>query len=272
MPSLTPNNPEEVMVIREVNPYITALSVPFFRFGLIKVGGRGTLVKMANGGVAVFSPVALTPDVKETVAKLGEVKYITALDIEHHIFLGPWHEAYPAAKVLGPAGLPEKRLKQKNETVPFFKVFDTKGAQSVDPEFDAEFETEYMPSHMNKEIVFLHKPSKTLIEADLFFNLPATEQFSKTGESPESGIFTKLFSALNNTKGEAIWQKRFLWYAISSGNRPEFNWSVERISKWDFDTVVPSHGDIMETGGKGIFEKVFGWHLAAAKRESDKTK
>jgi hypothetical protein len=37
---------------------------------------------MAAGGVAVFSPVALTPDVKKTVSSLGELKYITAPDFE----------------------------------------------------------------------------------------------------------------------------------------------------------------------------------------------
>jgi Domain of unknown function (DUF4336) len=37
---------------------------------------------MAAGGVAVFSPVALTPDVKKTVSSLGELRYITAPDFE----------------------------------------------------------------------------------------------------------------------------------------------------------------------------------------------
>lgn len=40
---LVPNNPEEVMVIRDVVPGITTLSVPFLRFGLIKFGGRATV-------------------------------------------------------------------------------------------------------------------------------------------------------------------------------------------------------------------------------------
>ena len=40
---LIPSNPEQVMVIRKVTPDITTLSVPFLRFGHIKVGGRGTL-------------------------------------------------------------------------------------------------------------------------------------------------------------------------------------------------------------------------------------
>jgi hypothetical protein len=79
---LIPSNPSEVMVIRQLTKNITTLSVPFSRFGHIHVGGRGTLVKLQSGGVAVFSPVALTPEVKETVSALGELKYIAALDIE----------------------------------------------------------------------------------------------------------------------------------------------------------------------------------------------
>ena len=70
-------------MIREVIPRtITTLSVPFSRFGRIKIGGRGTIVRLQNGSLAVFSPVALTDEVKQKVAELGEVKYITALDIE----------------------------------------------------------------------------------------------------------------------------------------------------------------------------------------------
>jgi hypothetical protein len=34
----------------------------------------------------------------------------------------------------------------------------------------------YFSGFRNKEVAFLHSPSKTLIAADLIFNLPATEQ------------------------------------------------------------------------------------------------
>lgn len=40
---LIPSNPSEVMVIRDITPNVVTLSVPFLRFGLIKVGGRGTI-------------------------------------------------------------------------------------------------------------------------------------------------------------------------------------------------------------------------------------
>jgi hypothetical protein len=230
-------------------------------------------VKLQSGGVAVFSPVALTPTVKDTITKLGEVKYIAALDIEHHIHLGEWHKAFPNAKIIGPEGLAEKRQKQKNEEVPFAVTFTTENrlTQTVDAEFDADFQYEYMPSHMNKELIFNHKPSKTLITADLIFNLPATEQFSKTGVAATDGILTKIFAGINGTAGAALGQKRFQWYVLSSGKRDGWAESTSRISKWDFNTIVPCHGDVIETGAKTVFEKVFEWHLAAAVQNAKKT-
>lgn len=266
---LVPQDPAKVMVIRDVVPNtITTLSVPFSRFGKIKVGGRGTIVRLQSGGLAVFSPVALTEDVKAKIAAMGEVKYITASDMEHHMFLGPWHAAYPKAKVIGPEGLPEKRKQQGNEDVPFSIVFTKGKNETIDPEFDSEFEYAYVPAHANKELVFNHKPTRTLIQADLLFNYPATEQYSKTGELATSGILTKLFGAFTNTHGKG--QQRFMWYGVSNGNkdRPGFNRSIEAIDKWNFDRIIPCHGDVIETGGKGIFRKVLAWHLEAAQESA----
>lgn len=264
---LIPSNPEAVTVIRDVVPgVIVTSSAPFLRFGRIKIGGRGTIVRMQNGALAVFSPTALTDELKQKVDSMGEVKYITALDYEHHIFLGPWYEKYPNAKVLGPEGLPEKRASQKNENVPFAVVFDAnkKDEIKVDPEFDAEFEYEYVHSHANKEIVFNHKPTRTLIEADLLFNLPAIEQHSKAGIDPSSGILTKIFSALTHTRGEAVGQRRFLWYMASKTDRAAFNESMARINAWDFERLIPCHGDVIEKDGKTTFQRVMKWHLDAA--------
>jgi hypothetical protein len=228
-------------------------------------------VKLQSGGVAVFSPVALTPEVKETVSAMGELKYITAPDIEHHIFLGPWHEAYPNAKVIGVEGLPEKRKKQKNEDVPFAAIFTKANRETIkiDSEFDSEFDHEYMPSHPNLDVAFFHKPSKTLIEADIMFNLPATEQFSKSGEAANSGILNKIWISLFNTNGAG--QKRFIWYAISLKDRTGYSASIAKINSWDFNTIVPCHGDVIENDAKGVFQKVFEWHLAAMQKASKKT-
>ncbi|KAK5713519.1 hypothetical protein LTR15_011219 [Elasticomyces elasticus] len=269
---LIPSDPERVMVIRSLTSTLKIFSVPFLRFGRIKLGGRGTVVQLASGNLAVFSPVALTETVKKELALMGtgQIKYITALDQEHHIFLSPWHEAFPDAKVIAPETLPAYRSKQNYPEIPKenWVLFRKNQPQTwkVGEEFDSEFDSEYVSAHQNQEIVFNHRPTRTLIQADLLFNLPATEQHSKAGVSATSGLLTKLFVGINNTKGEATWQKRFIWYAISSGDRTGFNKSVGRINQWDFERIVPCHGDVIEKGGKGVFEKVFGWHLDALRK------
>ncbi|KAG9201418.1 hypothetical protein B5807_07900 [Epicoccum nigrum] len=270
---LVPSDPAKVMVIRDVVPrVITTLSVPFWRFGKIKIGGRGTIVRLATGNLAVFSPVALTDEVKAKVASLGEVRYICAPDAEHHIFLGPWHAAYPQAQIMGPETLPELRAKDKSkESVPFTHLFkESKRLDSVSAEFDAEFDWEYVPSHANKEILFHHRPTRTLIEADYLFNSPSTEQFSKTGVDASSGIFTKIFGALTSTQGKALAQQRMIWWGTSAGDRKGFAASTARIDKWDFDRIIPCHGDVIETGGKEVFRKVLSWHLELARKEGFK--
>jgi hypothetical protein len=194
----------------------------------------------------------------------GNVAYLAAPDIDHHIFLSEWYKAYPSAKVIGMEGLPEKReANPETAGTPFTWVFTPKNKSTliIDPDFDAEFDYEYVDGHVNKELVFCYKPERTLIEADLIFNLPAHEQYSRTGQSAASGILTRVFNFIQNTEGTAVAQKRFIWYLVSSGDRPGFSRSVRRIDSWDFDRIIPCHGNVIETGGKGIFRKVLEWHL-----------
>jgi hypothetical protein len=37
--------------------------------------------------------------------------------------------------------------------------------------------------------------------------------------------------------------------------------SAKRAAAWDFDTIVVCHGNIVETGGKEAFTRVFAWYL-----------
>ena len=166
---------------------------------------------------------------------------------------------------MGPEGLLEKRRSQKNEDVPFSHVFSKeKPVTSIDPSFDAEFSYEFVHAHTNKEIVFLHKPTRTLIEADLLFNYPSTEQYSRTGIDARSGIFTKMFGFFTKTEGMA--QKRAIWYAMSARDRKGFAESMGRVDGWDFERIIPCHGDVIENGGKGIFRRIMEWHLEETRK------
>jgi len=199
------------------------------------------------------------------------VRYLIASDIEHHIFLSDWAAAYPNAKLIGPEGLPEKRHKASDSgdpkigKEPFAVVVTKENARTVKigDDFDRDFDMEYVHVHPNKELVFCYKPDKTLIQADLMFNLPAEEQYSRVPEDqkPQQGVLGKLFSGMQTTRGDAMGMKRFLWYVASRADRAAFNESVARIAEWEFDTIVPCHGETIVGDGKRVFEKVFAWHL-----------
>lgn len=231
-------------------------------------------VRLTSGTLAVFSPVALTADVKAKVAELGgRVGYLIAPDIEHHIFLSEWAAAYPEAKILGPEGLPEKRARAGQEDARIGKddqfafVFSAanKDPRGVSDEFAADFEAEYVGAHPNREIVLLYRPERVLIQADLLFNMPATEQYSRASEADRTAhpLLNRIWDSLLTTQGPAKGHKRAQWYAFSNGNkdRAGYNASVKKIDAWDFTTIIPCHGDVIEGDGKEVFRKIFEWHL-----------
>lgn len=136
----------------------------------------------------------------------------------------------------------------------------------IDAEFDEEFDVQFVPEHANKELVFCFKKEKTLIQADLLFNLPATEQYSRSRESATSGFLTRLFGYINSTQAPGLAQRRVIWYGISAGDRKGFAKSVARIDRWDFERIVPCHGDVIEQGAKSKFRMIMEWHLELARK------
>jgi glyoxylase-like metal-dependent hydrolase (beta-lactamase superfamily II) len=167
--------------------------------------------------------VALTPAVRAKIDSLGgNVRYLVAPDIEHHIFLSEWARAFPGAKLIGPEGLPEKRHKVADagsdpqigrEEFAVVVTRDNARRLSVDDEFDRDFEVEYVHAHPNRELVFVYKPDRVLIEADLMFNLPAIEQYSRVPEEqkPKQGLIARLATGIQSIQGDATGAKRLNW-------------------------------------------------------------
>lgn len=251
------------MVIRDITAKITILSIPFTISGGLKAGGRTTLIKLLSGTLAVFSPIRLTERVKDKVRSLGPVQFIAVLNIEHHLFLSDWVKTYPDAIVIGMEGLPDKRATRTDiEPVEFTHVLSaTNQTRGIHAAFDEEFEYEFIAASRNKDIVFHHKPSSTLIQADILFNLPAHEQYSGISNQ-DLDILTRIFNRILTTKGSLLGQKLILWHSVAQ-DRNQFANSILTIHKWRFDRMIPCHGDVIETGAKSIFDRATIWFTVA---------
>ncbi|KAF9028771.1 hypothetical protein BDZ89DRAFT_1133398 [Hymenopellis radicata] len=205
-------------VIREVAKDVWIFSKPFARGGLIPIGGRSTAVKLSNGGVWVLASTPLSTETKSTLDKMGPVEYIVSADRVHHLFLTEYKTAYPNAKVIAPADAVERH---GNKDLKFDGIW---GKDPPDTKYGFEDDIQhcYFSGFVNKDVAFFHPASKTLIEADLLFNLPPRSN------TPSPRLLAKF---------------PFL-------DREAMKRDAKTVSQWDFERIIPCHGDVIEQTGK----------------------
>lgn len=69
---------------------------------------RMTVVRLADGGTLVWSAICLDAAGMAQVEALGEPRLIVVPNRGHRFDVKPWHDRYPAARVLCPPGAREK--------------------------------------------------------------------------------------------------------------------------------------------------------------------
>ncbi|KAJ6616436.1 hypothetical protein B0H10DRAFT_2036995 [Mycena sp. CBHHK59/15] len=235
-------------VIREVVKNVWTFSKPFARFGILPIGGRSTAIKMTNGGFWVLASTPLNTETKAKLDELGPVEYIVSADAVHHLFLGEFKRAYPNAKLLAPAAAIER---SSDKSLKYDGVWGT-DAPDTKYGFEEDIQACYFSGFKNKDVAFLHPASETMIEADLLFNLPCTEQYSKTNSSgavpllgkmgPSSWLHTKFATAMGEDKAA---MKR----------------DVKTVADWNFSRIIPCHGDVIEKDGKKAWLDAYGAYL-----------
>ncbi|KAM0750026.1 hypothetical protein T439DRAFT_326896 [Meredithblackwellia eburnea MCA 4105] len=252
-----PANPH--LVIRKIAEAITIFSVPFKRGGKVPFGGRSTAVVLKNNKTFLIPSHPLDSATLETLSALpAPVTYLVSPDLEHDLYLPQYVAAFPNAKVYVPKPIFDKwssddKWKAEKERVTF--VFGEGKGDPFETETDGEIKSvDFGASFRNQDIAFLHTPTKTLIEADLLFNLPAKEQFSKTEDSPNMTLVTGWLQP-----GTTM-HKRMFWYLLCK-DRQGMATAAKAVSDWDFDRVIPCHGDVIETGGKKAWNDTYEWFL-----------
>ncbi|KII91274.1 hypothetical protein PLICRDRAFT_173152 [Plicaturopsis crispa FD-325 SS-3] len=242
---------EMELVIREVAKDVVTFSMPFSRFGLVPIGGRSTAIKMKDGGVWLLASTPLNDKTKSKLDSMGPVKYICGADAVHHLSLGAFQKAYPDAKVIAP----EEALKRADD-----KDLKLDGAWGRDPEgtkygFEDDVQHRYFSGYKNKDVAFFHPASKTLIEADLLFNLPCKEQYSKSKESGSIPLFSA-FVGLNPSS----WLHQKMVKSLGE-NVESMRCDAKTVANWDFDRIIPCHGDVIENDGKKAWKEAYKFFL-----------
>lgn len=127
---------------------------------------RMAVIRLSDGGLFVWSPVALSDELRAAVDGLGDVRCLIAPNSLHHSFLGEWRRAYPAARLYAAPGLRRRRRDLE---------FDGDLGDAAAAEWAEEIDQVVVRGNLiTTEVVFFHRQSGTAIFTDLIQHFSPT--------------------------------------------------------------------------------------------------
>ena len=208
------------------------------RFWRLETGTRMTLVRLGDGGLFVHCPVALDGRTRAAVDALGDVRAVVSSSLYHHLYAGDWARAYPRALLCACPGLDRKRA-----DLPWGHVL----GDGPHPMWAADLEQVFFGARFEREVVFFHRRSRTMICADALLDL-----------SRHPSRVTRTVARLMGNSGPGKgWPERFAVRDRVAACR-----QVERMLRWDIERIVLAHGAIVERDGRGVLREAYRWLLA----------
>lgn len=199
---------------------------------------RMVLIKLSNGRLFVWSPIALSAALKRDVDALGPVGFLVSPNRLHHLFLAEWKSAYPQARLCASPGLRKKRKDL---------AFDADLGDSPKPEWAVDIDQVPVRGSFITEVEFFHRASRTAIFADLIQN------FSPDWFKGWRGVIARLDGICAPHPGAPReWRASFL-------NRRAARAALQRILTWPIERVLIAHGEPVTENGTIFVRQAFAW-------------
>mmetsp|Transcript_22568 Transcript_22568/g.29297 ORF Transcript_22568/g.29297 Transcript_22568/m.29297 type:complete len:295 (-) Transcript_22568:233-1117(-) len=225
---------------------IWAAERPFI-WNSIDVGGRMTVIRLSDGSLWVHSPVALDSALSTALQELGPVKHIISPNYEHVKYAADWIEAYPEATSYACPGLQELKPDINFDT----SVGDQKNSNPWGDEIEALWiDCEQNPFNGKpffNEVVFFHRPSKSLLVTDLYWNYPGGDDIP---------VGTKLWKF----GMDCIYLPFYNFFMITDSEL--FSRYIDIICAWGFESIIPCHGDLVTAAKEDDPEFKFRFHFS----------
>lgn len=200
---------------------------------------RMAVVRLPGGALFVWSPVALSVELRAAVDALGAVAFVVAPNALHHLHLGDWQRAYPEARLYAPPGLRKRRPDIR---------FDADLGDAPPPEWSDEIDQVAVRGNLiTTEIVFFHRRSGTAIFTDLI------QHFEPSWFPGWRGFVAKLDLM---TAPEPAVPRKFRYAFI---DRKAARAAIRRILAWPSTKVLMAHAAPIEADGQAFIRQAFGW-------------
>lgn len=203
----------------------------------MKLSSTMTVLELSDARLLVYSPVALTPERRTAVEALGTVAHLYAPNTFHHVWVDQWSRAFPSASVHGPSGLRTKRPELRIDR-----------AHDVEPLGDPDAVLDEVPiaGFALQEGALIHRPSRTLLVADLVHNVGRPKDIWTSAYSKAMGFYDRV----------AI-SRMIRWTAFSDWRAARR--SIDRLAGCAFDRMVVGHGAPIEVGAREALVAAYDW-------------
>jgi hypothetical protein len=202
---------------------------------------RMAVIKLSDGTLFVWSPIALSDSLCNSVNAVGAIRYLVSPNALHHLFLREWKSAYPDASLYA-----SPRLRRKRQDL----TFDAELSDVPEVEWAADIEQVVVRgSFALTEVVFFHRSSRTALFADLIQNFPRDWFKGWRGFLARHGGIVE-----PNPGAPRDWRASFL-------NRRAARASLDKVLAWPIERVLIAHGDLPTGDGTAFVRRTFSWLL-----------
>ena len=200
---------------------------------------RMAVIRLSDGALFIWSPVALSDELRAAVDALGEVRYLIAPNSLHHLFLGDWRRAYPAARLFAPPG-----LRQRRKDI----AFDADLQDAPAPEWSQDIDQVMVRGNLiTTEIIFFHRKSRTVLFTDLI------QHFSPTWFTGWRAVVARLdLMAAPQPQTPRKFRNATL-------DRRAARAALTRILAWPAEKVLMAHAAPIEADGQVFIAHTFRW-------------
>jgi hypothetical protein len=204
---------------------------------------RCVVAQLANGDLWIWSPVRLTSELRTHVENLGRVAYLVSPNKLHYLFLAEWKGVFPSAELWGPHSTIKKCPRLE-----FAGTLEDEPPSAWRPVIDQAW---FRGSFFMDEVVFLHRPSRTVIVADLIENF--SEPFLQRHWSWWQRILGRLDGVTTATSRAPLeWRLSFVDRSLAKAAR-------DKMLAWPCERVIMAHGEWQRAGGHAFLARSFSW-------------
>jgi hypothetical protein len=207
---------------------------------------RMTIIKVGGSDLFIHSPTALTPQLKAEAIKLGTPRWIIAPNRLHYWWTPDWKAAFPDAEVY----LAPRIMEQAGKRIdfPYSNLDHDQGYP-----WDDQIATLPVTSSYMTEVVFFHRPSRTLLLTDFIENFEARKL------SLGMRFLTWIGGCLD-PNGSMPRDMRMTF----STRKPELRAAVEKMIAWNPERIILAHGRWYRRDGAAELKRAFKWVLGSS--------